>query len=456
MVSVGSGSTSATEVDPPAIEPIVQPLAASESLAYTPISPLRILDTREGLGATLPRLPIPDDVGDHPCLPGETDIVGIEFVFGSDGSVTTIDLCSDFTPPTGEPPLQAGKTITLDVAAGLGRDPSEISAVFMNVTVDQPSAVSFLSVWPSGQTRPNTSNLNFSAGQTVANLVAVKVDSRGRVDIFNRAGFTHVVADVVGYHAVTSDFVGVDPDRILDTRLGVGAPARQVGPDGTIDLQVTGRGGVPATGVGGVVMNVTATNPTQNSFGTVFPAGETRPLASNINYNAEVTVPNLVITKLGTGGKVTLFNRFGSVDFLADVVGYYRADATYVPLTPDRILDTRRGVGAPAGTVGTNGEIALGVLGVGGVPTSGVRAVVMNVTGTEASSASFITVWPNGETRPTASSINLVPGKNIPNLVVAKVGSGGSVKLFNRPGATHMIADVVGYIDRDRRRRPAR
>ncbi|HVL03663.1 MAG TPA: S8 family serine peptidase, partial [Acidimicrobiales bacterium] len=118
-------------------------------------------------------------------------------------------------------------------------------------------------------------------------------------------------------------FQPLEPSRILDTRSGNGAPKAKVGQGATLDLQVTGRGGVPAAGVSAVVMNVTVTEPSASSFLTAWPTGSTRPNASNLNYVAGQTVPNLVVAKVGTNGKVSLFNLSGNTHVIADVVGWY-------------------------------------------------------------------------------------------------------------------------------------
>jgi hypothetical protein len=118
------------------------------------------------------------------------------------------------------------------------------------------------------------------------------------------------------YHPLT-------PSRILDTRNGTGSATAPVGGAASIDLQVTGRGGVPASGVSAVVMNVAVTNPLLPSYLTVWPTGEARPLASNLNYLTAQTVPNLVTAKLGTGGKVSMYNASGTTDVVADVAGWF-------------------------------------------------------------------------------------------------------------------------------------
>jgi len=74
-------------------------------------------------------------------------------------------------------------------------------AVVLNVTVTNATAGSYLTLWPDGAARPLASDLNFVAGQTVPNLVVVKLGANGKVDIFNFAGTTDVVVDVVGWYS---------------------------------------------------------------------------------------------------------------------------------------------------------------------------------------------------------------------------------------------------------------
>jgi hypothetical protein len=249
---------------------------------------------------------------------------------------------------------------------------------------------------------------------------------------------------------VDARYTPLPPSRILDTRYGNGAPTAKLGAGRSLDLQVTGRGGVPSSGVSAVVMNVTATAPTAASQVTVWPTGSGRPETISVSFASGQTIAGLVVAKLGPDGRVSLFNRSGDTHVIADVVGWYddgtaASGARFSPLAPSRILDTRFGNGAPVAKVGPKSSIELQVTGRGGVPAAGVSAVVMNVTVTEPTLGSHLTVWPAGTARPLASNLNYVGRQTVPNLVVAKVGSGGKVSLFNNSGHTHLIADVVGY-----------
>jgi hypothetical protein len=236
----------------------------------------------------------------------------------------------------------------------------------------------------------------------------------------------------------TTTYVPLTPLRVLDTRTGTGvASARLIGPGGVVRLSLAGA--VPA-GATAVALNVTGLDGTGSTFVTVWPDGSSRPLASNLNLMPGQVAPNAVIAKLGDSQTVDLYNDTGFVDLIADLQGYYVSG--YVPLTPVRVLDTRTGTGAPAAAVGPGGVVHLSL--AGRVPAD-ASAVALNVTGVDATAATFVTVWPGNTTRPLASNLNLVQGQVAPNLVTVKLGAGQVVDLFNFAGSLGLIADLQGY-----------
>jgi hypothetical protein len=373
-------------------------------------------------------------------------------------------------------PFGPGETRTLAVA-GQGGVPDEgVSAVAVNVTAVQPTAATHLTVWPTGEPLPDASNLNAGARQTIPNLVISAVGADGTISIRNNSGTVHVLADVVGWFDLGGGstvglpagggagvdgrgpqalppvepgaaYVPLTPSRILDTRAGATGPA-PVGAGEQRDVDVTGVGGVPDDGVTAVVVNVTAVQPTSASHLTVWPAGVARPDASNLNFPARTTIPNLVIARVGADGEVSLFNNSGDVHVLFDVVGYFTTTeplGSFHGLTPSRILDTRAGTGGPDAPFAGGEARDLPVAGRGGVPSSGATAVVLNVTAVNPSAASHLTVWPAGVARPDASNLNFAEN-TIPNLVVVKLGPDGAVSLFNNSGEVDVLADVVGYL----------
>ncbi|WP_265863842.1 cell surface protein [Streptomyces sp. SKN60] len=343
-----------------------------------------------------------------------------------------------------------GGTVTLPVTGRQGIPSAGVSAVVLNVTATGPTAGSFVSVYPSGTARASASNLNFTAGQTIPNLVVVPVGADGKVAFYNKNGSVDLIADVAGYYVTDGSgatYQPVTPNRLMDTRSGLGVAKAKVGAGQSVDLQVTGKGGVPASGVTAVVMNVTATGPTAGSFVSVYPSGTARTSASNLNFTAGQTIPNLVVVPVGADGKVTFYNKNGSVDLIADVAGYFTMDATgsaYKPMAPTRLMDTRSGLGVPKAKVGPDGTVTLVVAGQGGIPATGVTAVVMNVTAVAPTAGSFVAVFPDGTQRTSASNLNFTAGTTIPNLVVVPVVN-GKVSFYNKNGSVDLLADVAGY-----------
>ncbi|MEJ7764844.1 MAG: aryl-sulfate sulfotransferase, partial [Acidimicrobiales bacterium] len=340
---------------------------------------------------------------------------------------------------------QIGPSETRDITVTgvVGIPTTGVDAVVLNVTAVEPTAGTFITAWPTGQVRPEASNLNVPPGDTRANLVVVKVGPSGKISFFNAAGKTHLLADVAGYYSRGGGerYSAVSPSRIWDSRSGPG-PTGQVGPGETKHITVTGMGDVPATGVSAIVLNVTAVSPTARTFITAWPAGVRQPHVSNLNVPAGDTRPNLVVVKVGAGGQVSFFNDAGRTHLLADVAGYYSSTgAGFNSLTPRRLLDSRIG----RNPLGSKETRSLKVTGAGGVPGTGVTAVVLNVTAVAPTASTFITAWPSGEGIPYASNLNVPAGDIRPNLVFVKVGAGGQVDLFNQAGSTHFLVDVAGW-----------
>ena len=403
--------------------------ATTPGSTYFPLSPSRILDTRDGTGA----------------------------------------------PAS---PLGPGASIDLTVVNANGVPAAGVTAVVLNLTATDASAQhSYLTVYPAGTLRPVASNLNFNAGTTSTNLVTVGVPATGgkagKVTIYNNAGAVSVVADINGWYSANGGPTGatfnpLPPERLLDTRNGIGSDHSLVFPGQSIEVQVTGRGGVPEAGVSAVVLNVTAIHVAgPESFLTVYPSGSDRPLASNLNFLNYRAVPNLVVARLGTNGKVSMYNNLGLADFVADVQGWYTSigtttGATFFPVSPARVVDTRNGASTAVGMrLGAGENLDVSPVDIAG---AGVAAVVLNVTAVDHTGPdTFLTVFPtpavrtavsddhveppgplqNG--RPLASNLNVVDGQTIPNLVFARVGANRQVTIYNNAGAVHVLADIQGW-----------
>jgi Domain of unknown function (DUF1906)/Fibronectin type III domain len=361
-----------------------------------------------------------------------------------------------------------GQTINIDLNydKGLISGAATLSSVPLGVTAIPGNGSAKVS-WtaPSDGGSPITAyTVTASPGGAIATVAGTST-STTITGLANRVAYTFTVRATNGVgqgpistpsNAVLPElpsagaFFPVVPARILDTRIGIGAPAAPIPSAGTITVPVTGRGGVPSSGVAAVVLHVTATNATLPTFLTLWPAGFGRPGTSNVNSLPGQNAPNLVVSLVGAGGAVSIWNAQGATDAVADVVGWY-SDGTsgpgsqFVGITPTRVLDTRFGIGAPAASLGTGGMLNLTVAGVGGVPSSGVTAVVFNLTATNTAHPTWLTVWPTGKPFPTTASLNVAQGQTISNLVMAAVGAGNQVSIWNQAGPVDVVADVVGY-----------
>ena len=379
-----------------------------------PLTPARLFDTRDGSGSVAV-----GKVGDG--LGGGTPI---EFTVTGQGGV----------PATG------------------------VGAVSLNVTAvntEAPNEGGYVTVYPCG-TRPNASNLNFTSNQIIPNAVIAPVSANGKV-CFYVYGKAHLLADVNGWLPNGAAFTAVSPARLFDTRDGSGSVAVGKVGDGLgggtpIEFTVTGQGGVPATGVGAVSLNVTAVNteaPNEGGYVTVYPCG-TRPNASNLNFTSNQIIPNAVIAPVSANGKVC-FYVYGKAHLLADVNGWFAESQGANSVTPARLFDTRDGSGGVNASkvgdgLGGGTPIEFTVTGQGGVPATGVGAVSLNVTAvnTEApNEGGYVTVYPCG-TRPNASNLNFTSNQIIPNAVIAPVSANGKV-CFYVYGKAHLLADVNGW-----------
>lgn len=372
---------------------------------FTALTPARIVDTREGLG-----------LGGTPVR------------------------------------LQGGTVHSFQVAGQGGVPAAGVAAVVVNVTVVQPSTAGWLRIWPSGATQPPVSNVNFVAGQTVANLATVGLGADGKVSVLAPWGQYDLVLDVTGFYASTSGpaggrFHGVTPFRALDTRLGPGLP---LGAGESTTIPVTGVGDVPASGAVAVALTVTAVWPTAATFLTVHPADVVAPWTSNLNPAAQQTVANAAVIRLPEDGRIAVRNGLGSTHIVVDVVGYYDTDRSseagrFVTVDAQRLVDTRMAVGA----LGPQHTDRISVLDAVGSTPAWVGAVMVNLTAVEPTAHTWLTAYPADALPQLSSNVNLVPGQV--HAASVMVGSSAPTSrpavafdVFNHSGAIHLVVDIFG------------
>ncbi len=360
------------------------------------------------------------------------------------------------TRAIGGPPLSGNTTVDLSLS---GAVPEGATAAVINLTITNTLAPGFVQAFPTGRaTIASSSTLNVEAAdQTVPNMAVVPIGDANTISLFTQGGGDFVV-DLLGYFQRTTSavsegrYAALAPTRVLDTR----ESGRLVAGD-SVQLPVLGAGGVPASGVGAVAMNVTLTEADRPGFVQVIPTGGPTAVGASSNLNAShagQTVANMVIVPVGSDGSVTLFTHAGG-QLVVDITGYYTdtsavpsVSGLFVAAPPTRLLDTR---GAdrpgPGGAVVVDPSQDAGQLAV--IDVLLASALVTNLTATEAAAPGFVQAVPtNGASFGSSSNLNVErPGQTIANAAQVTLGSDHTLTLFTQTG-THLICDVTGWYTR--------
>ncbi|MBR7829245.1 hypothetical protein KDK95_23255 [Actinospica sp. MGRD01-02] len=415
---------------------------------------------------------------------GTADLVEDAFTVSSTSDLLTSDDPAVGSANSAAPGLPAtdfyGNTWTDDTAVtstGAGPETyydrgavnlAEYNNATVNAAIDEQSVAADIDV--SGLLLGSTGTITLNWGDGSAAVTAFTnngatyfTDYSDLVQLHEYASvgtytITATIVDVSGTRTFTtqittggSTYVPVTPKRVLDTRAPIGvATAGKViaGHSIAVDV-VSGVSGAPAAStITAVVLNVTVTQPVAGGFVSAYPDGTAVPKSSNLNFTTNETVPNLTTVMIGLDGKVDLYAT-ATTHLVADVEGYYVASAAgagYHPTSPTRVLDTRKGTGAPAQAIGPGKSITLKLAGTGPIPASGVTAVAMNVTATQPSTGGVIIAYPAGGSTPNVSNVNYSTGETVPNMAIVKLGTGGAVEFTNSSkGTVQLVVDVSGY-----------
>jgi hypothetical protein len=331
--------------------------------------------------------------------------------------------------------LTAGRITSVSLARVPGR-PLDASGAVLNITAVQPSGAGHLTVFPCGRPTPLASNLNFGAGQVVANLANAALGPDATVCLFASSA-TDVVIDLNGWFRAGADgarLTAASPIRVFDSRSSAGRGR---------EFRVSFVAHVP-TGTTAVTLNATVTGTAAAGHLTAYPCGTEPPLASNLNYVTGQTVANQITVRTGTDASVC-FRSFADTDLVVDLAGWFAGTGgDVIPVVPTRFLDTRSGAGGWKGTLAATQSIDVAIADIAGVPASATAAVV-NLTVTGTTGAGYVTLFPCGTVAPTTSSVNFVVGQTVANLATVRLGEGGRLCAYASAG-TDIVVDLAGYV----------
>ncbi len=352
-------------------------------------------------------------------------------------------------------PVGPGQAVTI-AARGRADIPADAGAVILTLTTTNVSTWTYLTVWDGATARPYASQAVPTAGTTQATTAITQLASDGTFAVYNAAGTTDLVIDVVSWLPTTSpDIVSIAPARLLDTRPGAitvdgqGSPATPVAEAQTMTIPAAGRGGVPA-GATAMLATVTVLDASASGFVTLWDGILPRPGASTANPTPGTVATTMAVIGLNPSGNFAVYNGLGTVDVIVDVFGYLPLTPGLVPVAPARLLDTRPGAwtidgqGLPGAPVGPTGAVAVQATGRGGVPPV-AGTVMVTLTSTAATEPTYLTAWNGVGAHPYASVANPTPGQTSATTIVVELDEQGAFSVFNQAGSTDVIVDVVAW-----------
>ncbi len=334
---------------------------------YFPITPIRVLDSRDGTGLT----------GHIPA------------VFSSN------------VPKTFPVAGVTINTITI---------PSDAVAITGNLTVTGQTAAGFLALTPTPTTTPSSSTLNFPLADIRANNVTIALGPDGSLSAVYKAvagKHTNVILDVTGYFRTGAGqtYFPIASTRILDSRDGTGQPSHTPAPfvanvAQSFPVQGFGGGLIPITATA-ITANLTVTGQTKPGFVAVTPAPDNAPGTSTLNFPLHDNRANGLTIPINADGTVSAVYKAvsGTANLILDVTGYYSnagGGLLFHPLNPGRLVDTRQALGLDGlgnGLHGAQGTTPRQVVVSGhfAVP-AGAAAITGNLTITAQTGPGFVAV----------------------------------------------------------------
>ena len=359
--------------------------------SYTPINPVRLIDTRNNIGG-----------------------VGA--------------------------PLGRGCTMIVDVGSDI---PSNAQAVALSMTAVNSEA-DYFTVYPCATGRPETSNLNARAVGATPNLVTAIPDANRRVCIYSH-GRSDLIIDLSGWWSDGPNrFGSIAPQRVYDSR----QPGFvKLAPFRVREVKIPTS--VIPDGSTAAVVNLTAANGIRPGYMTAFPCGQPAPNASNVNFLAGEARAVGAIVGLGLGSTLCVLADT-TVHVIVDVTGFYAPAPTYgptavvEPTAGRRVVDSRNGIGGPLLPLAAN-EVRSFDPVAGIANAADASAVMLNFVSTDAAGDGFLTAYPCGGATPNVSTLNYVRGEAATNLATIELGADRRVCIVSSV-PTNVIVDVFGVM----------
>lgn len=350
--------------------------------------------------------------------------------------------------PFGGPAIAGGATRDFVIPNSACGIPSIAAGYSMNVAVVPHGRLSYLTLWPSGQSQPLVATLNSVDGRIKSNAAIVPAGENGAVSVF-ATDATDVVLDINGYFVPGSNpsalaFYPLTPCRIADTRNSagpLGGPGLAAQSTRSFPILASSCG-LPATAQAYSLNFAAVPKGPQLRFLSAWPAGQAQPLVASLNDTTGTIAANAVVVPAGTNGDVNVFAT-DATDLVIDINGYFAPQGpgglSLYTVTPCRVLDSRLPAGTPPFSTAKDINVTASPCGVPGT----AQAFVFNATVVPAGELSFITMWPQGQPQPLAATLNAIDGAITNNMAIVPT-TNGSISVF--PTApTQLVLDIFGF-----------
>ncbi len=360
----------------------------------------------------------------------------------------------------GSGPIQGGTFQTFNLpqlAQTKGcADLSSAAAYSLNIAVVPQGPLGYLTIWPTGESRPGVATLNSLDGRIKANAAVVPAGTQGAVNVYVTQT-TNVVIDIDGYFAAAGSsslaFYPLTPCRVADTRKstfpqGLGPPflSGQTARDFPV---LSSECNIPTIAQAYSLNLAAVPYPSLGhplGYLEVWPTGQmpANPV-STLNNLTGTIVANAALVPAGTGGDITVFPS-NDTDLVIDVNGYFApagaGGLSLYPATPCRVIDTRKiGSGQPfTGLLNP----PVNVEGSPCEPPSTAQAYVFNATVVPMGPLGYLTLWENDPMhQPVVSTLNALDGWITNNMAIVPTAD-GKIDAY-ASGITQLILDISSY-----------
>ena len=368
---------------------------------------------------------------------------------------------SGFSGAFGTPSLAKLVARSFPIQQSACNVPATALAYSFNITVVPPAGVTYLIAWPTGLATPATTTLNSPNGAVVGNAAIVTAGTGGAISLL-ASNKTDVVIDINGYFAPQTAqglaFYPVTPCRVGDTRTGSGF-TKGFGPPSLVASATrsfavqSSNCSIPASAEA-YSMRMTVVAPGPLGYLTTWPAGQPMPVVATLNALGGGVVGNQAIVPAGTSGAISVYAT-NNTDLVIDINGYFGPPGNpgaiyFYALTPCRVANTQKGSGFSAGfgppsMVGGVSRVFPMLSSTCIIPSSALAySLNMTVVVPPNNGLGYLTAWPTGQPFPVAATLNAVTGGTVAAGALVPAGTSGSISVF-ASNATDLIIDIAGY-----------